>query len=161
VGRRGMAGDERAALDLGARLCWEDECGQNLRPPRATTWAPRGRTPIVRVMGKGYGRVAPAGPVCARPGERTRPMYRVLVRRGRPGEVKGFGPARFAALTDAVPSRAARRLHRPDRSAPQTTVTSAFKLRINTRQELRRHEFSLSNCTALDSDIHGYRKLLL
>lgn len=35
MGRRAMAGDKRAALDLGAWLCWADEAGQNLRPPRA------------------------------------------------------------------------------------------------------------------------------
>lgn len=97
-----MAGDKRAVLDLGAWLCRADEAGQNLRPPRVTTWAPRGRTPVVTVTGKGYGRVAVAGLVCAKPGERTRLMYRVLVRRGQPGEVKGFGPARFAVLLDAA-----------------------------------------------------------
>lgn len=54
------------------------------------------------MTGKGYGRVAPTGLVCAKPGERTRLMYRVLVRRGQPGEVKGFGPAQFAVLLDAA-----------------------------------------------------------
>jgi hypothetical protein len=41
-----------------------DEAGQNLRPPKARTWAPRGRTPVVRVPGKGSGRVSVAGLVC-------------------------------------------------------------------------------------------------
>ncbi|WP_440072702.1 transposase [Streptosporangium sp. OZ121] len=89
-------------LDLGAWLCWEDECGQNLRPPRARTWASRGRTPVVTVTGKGYARVAVVGLVCAKPGQRTRLMYRLLARRGQPGEAKGFGPAQFAALLDAA-----------------------------------------------------------
>ncbi|MFC3982704.1 transposase [Streptosporangium jomthongense] len=105
-----MAGDKRAALDLGTWLYWEDECGQNLRPPQARTWAPCGRTPVVTVTGKGYGRVAVVGLVCAKPGQRTRLMYRVLVRRGQPGEVKGFGPAQFARLLDAAHAQLGGRL---------------------------------------------------
>lgn len=97
-----MAGHKRTALDLGARLCWEDEAGQNPRPPKARTWAPRGRTLVVHVTGKGYGRVALAGLVCARPGQRARLIYRTLVRRGRPGEVKGLGTRRFTGLLDAA-----------------------------------------------------------
>jgi putative transposase len=37
-----VAAHKRTALDLGAWLCFEDEAGQSLRPPKATTWAPRG-----------------------------------------------------------------------------------------------------------------------
>ncbi|MFI6883985.1 transposase [Streptosporangium canum] len=102
MGRRAVAGHKRAALDLGAWLCWEDEAGQGLRPPKARTWAPRGRTPIVHVTGKGYGRICLAGLVCAKPGRRTRLMHRTLMRRGRPGEVKGFGPRQLSALLDAA-----------------------------------------------------------
>ena len=54
----------------GAYACFEDEAGQNLRPPKARTWAPRGRTPVVRVSGKGSGRVSVAGLVCLKPGAR-------------------------------------------------------------------------------------------
>ncbi|MEV4250994.1 transposase [Streptosporangium canum] len=54
------------------------------------------------MTGKGYGRVCLAGLVCAKPGQRTRLMYRMLIRRGRPREVKGFSPWRFAALLDAA-----------------------------------------------------------
>jgi putative transposase len=57
---------------------------------------------VVRVTGKGYGRVALAGLVCTKPGERTRLIYRRLVRRGRPGEAKGFGPREFSRLLDAT-----------------------------------------------------------
>ena len=32
------AGHKSAAADLGAWLCWEDESGQGLRPPRGRTW---------------------------------------------------------------------------------------------------------------------------
>jgi putative transposase len=97
-----VAGHKRAALDLDAWLCWEDEAGQNLRPPKARTWAPCGHTPVVHVTGKGYGRVALAGLVCAKPGRRTRLLYRALIRRGQPGEVKGFGTRQFTALLDAA-----------------------------------------------------------
>jgi putative transposase len=89
-------------LDLGAWLCWKDESGQGLRPPKAKTWAPRGQTPVVKVTGKGYGRIAVAGLVCAKPGRRTRLIYRTLVRRGRPGEPKGFTARGFARLLDAA-----------------------------------------------------------
>lgn len=54
------------------------------------------------VTGKGYGRVCLAGLVCAKPGRRTRLMHRTLIRRGRPGEVKGFGPRQLSALLDAA-----------------------------------------------------------
>ncbi|MER5424249.1 transposase [Streptosporangium roseum] len=40
--------------------------------------------------------------MCAKAERRTRLMYRTLIRRGRPGEVKGFGPRRFTALLDAA-----------------------------------------------------------
>jgi hypothetical protein len=56
----------------------------------------------VQVTGKGYGRVALAGLVCAKPGERTRLTYRTLIRRGRVKEVKGFGCREFTALLDAA-----------------------------------------------------------
>ena len=47
----------RLAAATGAYLCFEDEAGQNLRPPQARTWAPRGPTLVVRVPGKGPGKV--------------------------------------------------------------------------------------------------------
>jgi len=34
----------RLAAATGAYICFEDEAGQNLRPPKAKTWAPRGHT---------------------------------------------------------------------------------------------------------------------
>ena len=50
----------RLAAATGAYVCFEDEAGQNLRPPKARTWARRGHTPVVRVPGKGSGRVSVA-----------------------------------------------------------------------------------------------------
>nr|WP_258382797.1 transposase [Streptomyces sp. NTH33] len=86
-----------------AWLCFADESGQGLRPPRARTWSPRGTTPVVRVTGRGGGRVSLVSAVCCRPGERTRLVYRMLVRHpGRRGEKKGFQERDLAAFLDAV-----------------------------------------------------------
>jgi len=73
----------RLAAATGAWICFEDEAGQNLRPPKALTWARRGHTPVVTVCGKGSGRVSVAGLVCLRPGARGQLFYRVRIHRGR------------------------------------------------------------------------------
>jgi hypothetical protein len=84
-------GDGKAtAAARDAYICFEDEAGQGLRPPKGHTWAPRGRTPQVRVRGSNRGRVCVAGVVCFRYGERSRLFYRLHVYRGRKGEVKSF-----------------------------------------------------------------------
>ena len=75
----------RLAAATGAFICSGDGAGQNLRPPKARTWAPRGRTPVVRVSGKGSGRVSVAGVVCLKAEARGRLFYRVRVHRGRKG----------------------------------------------------------------------------
>ena len=86
----------------GAYVCFEDEAGQNLRPPKARTWAPRGHTPVVRVSGKGSGRVSVAGLVCLKPGARGHLYYRVRVHRGRKGERRSMSEADYAALITAA-----------------------------------------------------------
>ncbi len=83
-------------------MCFEDEAGQNLRPPKARTWAPRGRTPVVRVSGKGSGRVSVAGLVCLRPGARARLFYRTRVHHGRKGERRSMSEADYAGLITAA-----------------------------------------------------------
>ena len=55
-GDRRVAGGEvacgkRTAADLGAWICFEDESGQGLRPPKGRTWGRRGTTPVVTVSG--------------------------------------------------------------------------------------------------------------
>ncbi|MFE0704624.1 transposase [Streptomyces sp. NPDC058872] len=85
-----MAAGESTAADLGAYICFEDEAGQGLRPPKGRTWAPRGQTPVMRVRGSNRGRVSVAGVVCFRPGARSHLFYRLQVWRGRKGERKGF-----------------------------------------------------------------------
>ena len=56
----------------------------------------------MKVSGKGSGRVSVAGLVCAKPGERTRLIFRMLVHHGRKNEKKGFKEPDFAALLDAA-----------------------------------------------------------
>ena len=71
----------RLAAATRAWICFEDEAGQNLRPPKARTWAPPRSHPRGRVSGKGSGRVSVAGLVCLRPGARGRLFYRLRVHR--------------------------------------------------------------------------------
>ena len=98
----GVAGGKTVAAEQGAWLCFEDEAGQTLHPPKARTWGRRGRTPVVAVSGKGSGRVSIAGLVCVRPGQRSRLIYRTRIHRGRKGERRSFAEADYAALLDAA-----------------------------------------------------------
>ena len=99
----------RLAAATGAFICFEDEAGQNLRPPKARTWAPRGHTPVVRVSGKGTGRVSVAGLACFKPGARSRLFYRTRVHRGRKGERRSMSEADYASLVTAAHNQ----LHAP------------------------------------------------
>ncbi|WP_311137168.1 transposase [Streptomyces sp. I6] len=69
-----------------------------MTPPRARTWGRIGQTPVVRVRGRGSGRVSMAGMSCYKPGERSRLIYRTREYRGRKGEPKGFGWRDFRDL---------------------------------------------------------------
>jgi len=102
VAGRDLGEGTRLAAATGAYVCFEDEAGQNLRPPRARTWAPRGRTPVVSVSGKGSGRVSVAGLVCLRPGARSHLYYRVRIHRGRKGERRSMSEADYAGLITAA-----------------------------------------------------------
>jgi DDE superfamily endonuclease len=92
----------RLAAATRAYVCFEDEAGQTLRSPKARTWAPRGRTPVVRVSGKGSGRVSVAALVCLRPGARGHLYYRVRIHRGRKGERRSMSEADYADLITAA-----------------------------------------------------------
>src|SRR6266540_3136867 len=83
-------------------VCFEDEAGQSLRPPKARTWSRRGRTPSVSVSGKGSGRVSMAGLIATRPGLRTRLFYRIHVYHGRKSEPKGLAETDYIRLLCAV-----------------------------------------------------------
>lgn len=97
-----MACGKRVARRLGAWICFVDESGLSLRPARARTWALRGKTPIVRVAGRGGRKISVAGLAAYRPGDRTRMLYRVMLHKGRKGEPKGFREEHFAALLEAA-----------------------------------------------------------
>ena len=83
---------------MGAWIVFEDEAGQDLKSGKGRTWSRRGRTPLVKVTGKGSGRVLMAGMICVRPGRETRLIYRTQTYRGRTGEKKGFRAREFAEL---------------------------------------------------------------
>ncbi len=99
-----LAADEKTAADLGARLVFEDQSGQGLKPPKGRTWGRRGRTPVVRVTASNAPRLSVAALVAVRPGQRPRLIYRThRGRRGaRPGRRKGFTKADYAALLDVA-----------------------------------------------------------
>lgn len=98
-----MAVGKSTAADLRAWLCFEDEAGQTLRPPRGRTWGRRGHTPVVRVRAAGSGRISIAGLIATKPGHRPRLVYRTrLYRRSRKGEPKGFTETDYAALFDGA-----------------------------------------------------------
>ena len=90
------------AAATGAYICFEDEAGQSLRPPKARTRGRRGHTPVVRVSGKGSGRVPVAGLVCLRPDSRGRLFYRMRLHRGRKGERRSMSEAGYAGLITAA-----------------------------------------------------------
>ncbi|MFJ2781928.1 transposase [Kitasatospora sp. NPDC087315] len=69
-----------------------------MTPPRARTWGRIGQTPVVRVRGRGSGRVSMAGMTCYKPGERSRLIYAIREYRGRKGQPKGFGWRDFRDL---------------------------------------------------------------
>ena len=106
---RDLGEGTRLAAETGAYVCFEDEAGQNLRPPKARTWARRGHTPVVTVCGKGSGRVSVAGLVCLKPGSRGHLFYRVRIHRGRKGERRSMSEADYAGLIAA----AHKELHAP------------------------------------------------
>lgn len=95
-----MARHIRTAADLGAWLCFEDEAGQGLRPPKGRTWGRRGHTPVVRVTAVGSKRVAMAALICTKSGHRSRLIYRIHLDRGPAKDRrKGFKSCRMVRLT--------------------------------------------------------------
>ncbi|MDH6222765.1 hypothetical protein M2283_010117 [Streptomyces pseudovenezuelae] len=88
---------------MGAWLCFEDEAGQGLRPPKGRTWGRRGHTTVVRVTAAGTKRVSMAALICTKAGHRSRLIYRIHLDRGpAKGRRKGFTETDFARLLDAA-----------------------------------------------------------
>lgn len=111
------------AREQRAWICFEDEAGQSLRPPKARTWSRRGRTPVLSVTGKGSGRVSMAAVLAFRPGLRTTMLYRIHVYHGCKTEAKGFGEADYMRLLCAVHAQV--RARRSSLSGTTSTTTSA------------------------------------
>ena len=98
-----VTGGKRTAAGLGAWLCFEDESGQGLGPPRGCTWGRRGCTPVVRVTGGSNKRVSLAALIAIKPGCGTRLIYRVHAGRSlRKDQRKGFTETDYARLLDAA-----------------------------------------------------------
>jgi hypothetical protein len=114
----------RLAAATGAWICFEDEAGQTLRPPRARTWARRGHTPVVTVSGRRKGRISVAGLVCLKPGEPGRLFFRIRIHRGRKGERNSMSEADYAALITAA--------HR-QLAAPVIVIWDNLNTHISTR----------------------------
>ncbi len=96
-----LAGDKRTAADLGAWLCFEDESGQGLRPPKGRTWGRRGHTPVLTVTGGHNTGVSLAALIATRPGRQARLIYRTRTGRGK-DQRKGFDETGYARLLDAA-----------------------------------------------------------
>ncbi|WP_455431503.1 IS630 family transposase [Streptomyces celluloflavus] len=94
----GLAAGKSTAAACGGWIVFEDEAGQSMTPPRARTWGRRGRTPVVRVRGRGSGRVSMAGMTCYKPGQRSRMFSAVRECNGRKDQPKGFGWRDFRDL---------------------------------------------------------------
>jgi len=92
----------RLAAATGAWICFEDESGQALQPPKARTWGRRGHTPVVKVSGRGSGRISVAGLACLKPGQPGRFFYRMQGHRLRPGTRRAMTEADYAGLITAA-----------------------------------------------------------
>jgi putative transposase len=97
-----VAGGKRTAADLGAWICFEDESGQGLRPPKGRTWGRRGHTPVVTVTGGSNKRVSLAALIAIKPGGAPRLIYRVHRSRRGKDKRKGFTETGYAHLFDAA-----------------------------------------------------------
>jgi transposase len=62
-----VAPHQKGALKQGAWICVVDESGAALTPPVRRTWAPRGKTPVLRHRMRGRKRLSMAGVCCWRP----------------------------------------------------------------------------------------------
>ncbi len=67
---------------MGAWLCFEDEAGQGLRPPKDRTRGRRGHTPVVRTTAASTKRISMAALICTKAGHRPRLIYRIHLHRG-------------------------------------------------------------------------------
>ena len=91
----------RLAAATGAWICFEDESGQALQPPKARTWGRRGHTPVVRVSGRGSARISVAALACVKAGQPGRFYYRMQGHRLRPGTRRAMAQLRASIIAGA------------------------------------------------------------
>jgi hypothetical protein len=101
-----IAGGHVGGGVTGPGFCRSAVAGPRCGGPRGSS---RGCTPVVRVSGKGTGRVSVAGLACYRSGARSRLFYRARVHRGRKGERRSMSEADYASLIAAAHNQ----LHAP------------------------------------------------
>ena len=87
---RGVARYKSTARDLGAFICFEDEAGQGLRPPKGRTWAPRGARRWCGCAARAAAGSASPGWRATGPGTGRTCIYQLRIYRRRKGEPKGF-----------------------------------------------------------------------
>ena len=68
----------------------------------ARTWGRRGHTPVVRVSGRGSGRISVAALACVRAGQPGRFFYRMRGHQLRPGTRRAMSEADYAGLIAAA-----------------------------------------------------------
>ena len=68
----------------------------------ARTWGRRGRTPVVRVSGRGSGRISVAAQACVQAGQPGRFFYRMRGHQLRPGARRAMSEADYAGLIAAA-----------------------------------------------------------
>ena len=66
-----MVSDQKKAQSTGATIAFIDECGILMAPVTRRTWAPCGKTPVLKQVGRSHTKVSVIGAICARPGKRT------------------------------------------------------------------------------------------
>ncbi|WAU84921.1 winged helix-turn-helix domain-containing protein [Streptomyces sp. Qhu-G9] len=116
---RAVARHKERAADLGARLCFEDEADQGLRPPKGRTWGSTGYTPVAKVTAAGTQRVSMAALICTRSGHQPRLIYRIHLDRGpAKGRRKGFTEADHARLSSLSEHKALLRRGKRDARPP-------------------------------------------
>jgi hypothetical protein len=128
--RRSRAGRARRSVSPTRR-------DKRSRPARARTWAPRGHTPVVKVTGKGSGRISIAGLVCYRPG----PAIPVDLPDAAPpwpqGREEGFREPNLAALLDAA--------HQPARRADRVGLGQPRRPHLHPHAAIGSHQ-RLATC---------------
>ena len=75
-----MASDQKKAQALKATVAFLDECGILMAPVTRRTWAPSGKTPVLRQVGRSHTKVSVIGAICARPGRGAKTRVRAYFR---------------------------------------------------------------------------------